>query len=368
MVDGCASNYAGCATIVNVLPPGGGREVTMQDGQERDGGRVRLIDVARIAGVAPITVSRALREPEKVSLDARERIAAAVAHTGYVPDLVASSLTSRYSRLVGVIIPTVTASIYAATVGGISDALRDKRFQALLGNSGYDLAEEEHLVAAFLGRRADGIILSNILHTPGTHRLLRNARIPVVETGNLTETPIDMVVGFSNYAAAYEMMRHLVGRGYRTIGFVGAVSTDNPQASDRQRAYRQAVIDFGLSSAPGLIVECPPLVDEGRHALLSLAQRHPHIDAVFAAGEVWAIGATLECQHQGWDVPGRIAIAGYNDAELAAHLTPALTTVRVPRYEIGRRAAQMILDRLAGAPIEERRVDLGYEIVVRDST
>jgi LacI family gluconate utilization system Gnt-I transcriptional repressor len=332
------------------------------------GERVRLVDVARLAGVAPITVSRALREPEKVSVDTLDRVRAAVAETGYVPDLVASSLTSRSSRLIGVIIPTVTASIYAETVGAVSDALRDKRFQSLLGNSGYDLAEEEQLVAAFLGRRADGVILSNVLHTPGTHRLLRAARIPVVETGNLTETPIDMVVGFSNYDAAFDMMRHLAERGYRRIGFIGAVSADNPQASDRQRAYRDAVTHFGLARDASLVVECPPSIEEGSRALFALVERHPQMDAVFAAGEVWAAGASLECQRQGWQVPGRIAIGGFNDAELATLLNPPLTTVRVPRYEIGRRAVELILDRLAGSPIPEKIVNVGYEIIVRAST
>jgi LacI family gluconate utilization system Gnt-I transcriptional repressor len=330
--------------------------------------RIRLIDVARIAGVAPITVSRALREPGKVAGETLARIAAAVAETGYVPDLVASSLTSRRSRLIGVIIPTVTASVYAATVAGISDALRGKHFQSLLGNSGYDLDEEARLVAAFLGRRADGIVLSNVAHAPATYRMLRDARVPVVETGNLTDTPIDMVVGFSNYAPAYETMRHLVARGYRRIGFVGAVRADNPQATDRQRAYRQAVADFGLPADPELILERPPSIDEGRKAVATLAARFPDLDAVFAAGEVWAIGALLECQHRGWPVPSRLAIASYNDADLAAHLVPALTTTRMPRYEIGRRAASMILQRLAGQPVEERIVDVGFELVVRGST
>jgi len=330
--------------------------------------RIRLIDVARVAGVAPITVSRALREPGKVSTETLDRINAAVADTGYVPDLVASSLTSRRSRLVGLVIPTVTASVYASTVAGISDALRADNFQSLLGNSGYDLEREGEIVAAFLGRRADGIILSSVAHAAVTYRMLKDAGIPVVETGNLTDNPIDMVVGFSNYRAAYEMMRHLVDRGYRHIGFIGAVTKDNPQASDRQRAYRQAVKDFGLPAAPNLILECAPEIWEGRKATAALIEKSPGVDAIFAAGEVWAIGAVIECQKRDWQVPERIAIGSYNDADMGEHMTPALTTIRIPRYEIGRRAASMILQRLAGLPVDERIVDVGYELVVREST
>ena len=156
----------------------------------------RLVDVARVARLSPITVSRALREPHKVSPQARARVEAAVAKTGYVRDLVASSLTSRRTRLVGLVVPTITASIYASTIEGLSAVLRSRGFEALIGDSGYALEGEEKLVAAFLGRRADGIVLGNVAHTATARRMLERARIPIVETGNLTSDPIDMVVGF----------------------------------------------------------------------------------------------------------------------------------------------------------------------------
>lgn len=327
----------------------------------------RLVDVARVAQLSPITVSRALREPHKVSPEARERVRAAVAQTGYVPDLVASSLTSRRTRLVGLVIPTITASIYAETVAGLSEVLRANGFEALIGDSGYALDGEAQLVSAFLGRRADGIVLSNVEHADATRGLLGRSRVPVVETGNLTEEPIDMVVGFSNYDAARAMMRHLVDRGHRTIGFVGAATSGNPQASDRRRAYDDAVREHGLAHAPSLAVECPSDVGEGARALLRIVDAHPQCSALFAASEVRAIGALLECQRRGWKVPERIAIAGFNDAGLGGYLVPALTTVRIPRAQIGRRAAQMILDRLEGRAIPDPIVDVGYEIVVRES-
>ena len=333
-----------------------------------DGGNApRLTDVARVARLSAMTVSRALREPEKVSAEARARVAAAIAETGYVPDLVASSLTSRRTRLVGLVIPTITASIYAATVAGMTAVLRARQFEALIGDSGYVLDGEEKLVAAFLGRRADGIVLSNVEHTSGTRRALERARIPVVETGNLTADPIDMVVGFSNHAAALAMMGHLAGRGHRTIGFIGAAVAGNPQAADRRRAYDEAVAAHGLTRAPALTVECPSDLEAGAKALVRICERHPEVTAIFAASEVRAIGALLECQRRGWQVPGRIAIAGFNDAGMGAWLVPALTTVRIPREEIGRRAAQMILDRLEGRAIAEAQVDVGFELVVRES-
>ena len=327
----------------------------------------RLVDVARVANLSPITVSRALREPGKVSADARARVAAAIDATGYVPDLVASSLTSRRTRLVGLIVPTVTDSIYASTVAGLSQVLRARGFEALIGDSGYDLAGEEQLVNAFIGRRADGIVLSNVVHSEAARRLLARARVPVVETGNLTDDPIDMVVGFSNYDAARAMMEHLVARGHRVIGFIGASRLDNPQAADRRRAYADTIAVHRLARARSLAVECPSDLTAGGDALLQILERHPRCTAVFAASEVRAIGALLMCMRRGLAIPGRVAIAGFNDAGLGAHLVPALTTVRVPRDEIGRRAAQLILDRLEGVAIAQRTIDVGFEIMVRES-
>ena len=327
----------------------------------------RLVDVAKIARLSPITVSRALREPHKVSPEARARVAAAVTSIGYVPDLVASSLTSRRTRLIGLVVPTITASIYASTVAGLAEVLRAHGFEALIGDSGYGFAGEEKMVAAFIGRRADGVVLSSVAHSASTRRMLARAGVPVVETGNLTRRPIDMLVGFSNYAAAHAMMEHLAARGHRTIGFLGAPVVQNPQAADRRRAYDDVVAAHRLARHPSLAVECASDLEAAGDALLALLERHPRCSAVFAASEVRAIGALLACLREGLRVPGRIAIAGFNDAGLGAHLVPALTTVHVPRDEIGRRAAKMILDRLEGRPVAARIVDVGFEIRVRDS-
>jgi LacI family gluconate utilization system Gnt-I transcriptional repressor len=327
----------------------------------------RLVDVARVARLSPITVSRALREPHKVSPQARARVEAAVAKTGYVRDLVASSLTSRRTRLVGLVVPTITASIYASTIAGLSAVLRSRGFEALIGDSGYALEGEEKLVAAFLGRRADGIVLGNVAHTATARRMLERARIPVVETGNLTSDPIDMVVGFSNYAAARAMMAHLMARGHRTIGFIGAPTTDNPQAADRRRAYADAVAAHRLARNRTLAIECASELEAGGRALMSIVEANPRCTAIFAASEVRATGALLTCLRRGVAVPARVAIAGFNDAGLGAHLVPALTTVRVPREAIGRRAAQMILDRLEGHAVADPIVDVGFEIMVRES-
>ncbi len=175
-------------------------------GQAAPRGR-RMEDVARRAGVSQMTVSRALRTPDKVAPATRAKIAAAVAELDYVPDLVAGGLAARRSRLVAVIVSTLENSIFAATVQGLSTVLREQGYAVLLGASDYSREGEEQLLRAVLGRRPDGIVLTDAVHTQSARRLLRAAGIPVVETWELPAAPLDLAVGFSNLAAGRAMIR-----------------------------------------------------------------------------------------------------------------------------------------------------------------
>lgn len=328
--------------------------------------RARIQDVAKAAGVSAITVSRALREPERVAQRTRAAVLQAIERLGYVPDLVAGALASRKSRVVGAVVPTIAGAMFADTVQGMSDALRDEGYQLLLGAHGYDLAAEQSLVQAFLGRRADGLILTGAQHAPGTRRLLAAAAVPVVETWDLGRNPLDMTVGFSNFRAAKAMAEHLVARGYRRIAFVSGPL----RGYDRSRARRDG-FRAGLARGPARFLELhvpgPTGMRAGAEAIAALLARDPEVDAAFFVNDVMAAGALMECQRRGWAVPQRVAIAGFGDFEVAAATSPALTTVRISGYEIGRRAALMLAARLAGRDVGPRTVDLGFEVVARES-
>ena len=266
---------------------------------------VRLVDVARVARVAPITVSRALREPDKVSPETRARVERAVAQTGYVPDLVASSLTRGRTRLVGIIVPTLTASIYAATVAGLAETLRAHDFEALIGDSGYTLEGEEKLVAAFLGaprrrpraeqRRARGSARAACSSARG---------VPVVETGNLTPTPIDMVVGFSQRATPRATCCAISSHA----GIARSASSARHARRTRRRRIGAAPTtprsrSTSLHARQRSPSSARPTSSQAAHALERIVAAHPDVSAVFAASEVRAIGALLQCQRRGWPVP-----------------------------------------------------------------
>jgi len=326
-------------------------------------------DVARVAGVSVITVSRVLREPARVAEATRERVLSAIEATGYVPNLVAGSLKSRRSGIIAAVIPSVTHSIVAEVVRGMTEVLDDEGLHLLLANSGFSPKEEEALVAAFLARRPDAIYLTGTTHTAGTRRMLDAAGIPVVETGNLTHSPIDMVVGYSNVEAARAMTHALVASGRRTIGYIGQQSREAiDRVRDRHAGYCKGLRDKKLGVRDALQVEVDLSYRGGASGLRELLGREPQVDAVFCTSDVIAIGALFEAQRRRLAVPRRLAICGMDDQEIASQCVPSLTTVRMPRYEMGRRAAAMLCGRLAGMAVDPRAVDLGFEVVLRETT
>jgi LacI family gluconate utilization system Gnt-I transcriptional repressor len=329
--------------------------------------RPRLLDVARAAGVSTMTVVRVMRDPSKVALRTREHVEAVLRRTGYTPDLIARGLASSRSGLIAAIIPVLTNSLIAEIMQGLTDALAPGDYHLLLGASGFSAAQEEVMVRAFLSRRVDGIYLTGVIHTPDTIAMLKRAGIPVVEGGNLTGSPIDMVVGYSNVEAAREVTRYLLKRSYWPVGYIGAFPEDNDRARDRRLGYEAALASARRKRDPALCVETTLDVDAGARAMATLLERRPDVRAVFCSADAIAVGALFECQRRGLAIPGRIAIAGFDDMPIAAQVVPALTTIRVRRYDIGQRAGKLIGDRLAKRPVRQRVVDTGFELVVRDS-
>ena len=177
-----------------------------------------------------------------------------------------------------------------------------------------------------------------------------------------------MAVGYDNRKAARAVTRHLIRQQYESIGYIGADPKDNDRARDRRLGYEAALKAAKRDVDSSLCVETTLDVDAGARAMATLLDRHPRVRAVFCSADALAVGALFECQRRGLRIPKAVAIAGFDDIPIAAQVVPALSTLRVPRYEIGHRAGTMICDRLAGRPVKERIVDTGYRLVARAST
>lgn len=329
--------------------------------------RVTVKDVAERAGVGTMTVSRALRAPDSVSARLRARIEAAVADLGYVPNRLAGGLASSRTRTVPVIIPSLSNNVFPDIVEGISGVLQRHDLQILLGNTHYSLADEETLVSIFLSWSPDGVIIAGLEHSERTRRMLAAADIPVVEIVEWGEFPIDMNVGLSHVAAGRAMGEYLIGRGYRRIAFVGPQMERDVRAAKRLEGLQAALAAAGRQEGPVVSLDRPSTVRAGSEALSRLLDEAPDIDAVFFANDDLAMGGLFACQRRGIPVPGALAVAGFNGLEFADEVTPRLTTILTPRYEIGRRAAEMLVARLAGQTVAETRVDVGFTLLRRES-
>ena len=326
-----------------------------------------MADVARRAGVSVITVSRALRHPEQVADHTRRAIDTAMAELGYVPNLIAGGLAATQTRIVTVIVPFVTHGVFADAIQGVADALEGAGYCVLLGNSGGSIEREEAIVRMLLGHRPAGVVIQGANHTDATRRMLVNAGVPVVEIGTLPREPIDSAVGYSNFEAARVMTAHLAA-GRRRISFLSAPPDANDRAAARLAGYEAALSEAGLPFDRDLVLHTRFGIQEGHAALGKLLALPRPPDAVFCTSDLWAVGMVTECARRGIPVPRALAIAGFNDQDIASETAPPLTTVRVPRYQIGRRAGELILARIEGSEASAQLIDLGFELVCREST
>lgn len=326
-------------------------------------------DIARKVGVSPMTVSRALRDGTSVNAQTREAIRQAVDQLGYVFDSTAANLRNQRTGFVAVTIPSINNANFAATVRGLSEGLREHGLQPLLGYTDYDIEQEEVLVEQLLRRRPEAIVVTGGQHTPRCRRLLQGAGIPVVETWDLPEDPIDHVVGFSNADAARMLVDHLAATGRTRIAFIGGDTDRDSRGTDRREGFIAAMKRHGLEANRLIGAGMPPLsMREGAMAMRILLQQAPDTEAIICVSDLVAFGALTECQRAGIDVPVQMAIAGFGNYEISAICVPSLTTVDPFSEEIGTRTAATVIAAIAGevgSPVISR---IEPQVCVRESS
>jgi LacI family gluconate utilization system Gnt-I transcriptional repressor len=353
-----------------------------QMAKRRSDSRPTIADVASLAGVGAITVSRALREPDKVSKELRSIIDNAIRELNYIPNLNARALASSRTDVIAVLVPSLTQSVFSDVVRGIYDGAEGSLFRIEIANTRYSEQIEEQLVSRIVRHQPAGIIVSGTEQTAATRKLLEQAGCPVVQIMDLTDDPIQKVIGFSHEMAGYEMTRHLIEAGYERIAFFTAWM--NTRSRERMAGYQRALKEHGLFD-PALVrqtgddsVEPPRVTEPGHNAFLSavmgkelmfeMLDSDPEVDAIFCNNDVLALGALFACHERGVDVPHRMGIAGFNDFDYMEAAYPALSSVRVHRWRCGHEAMLSVRSQLRGEAAGDRIVDLGVEIMKRAST
>ena len=329
-----------------------------------------LHDVAQLAGVSGMTVSRALSKPDMVSERTRQKVEQAVRELGYVPNLAASQLVTRRSGIIGALITTITNPILATTIEILQQGLARAGYHLLIGETRFSQEEEGKLLRAFLGRQLDGLILAYGYHAPETLELLQAADIPLIELWDLPEgdaprTPVGQVVGFSNWSAGAAAGRHLVECGYRKPAFFGF---DDERENLRFAGFRQAVVD-GLGIEPLRFNTSPvPHIDDGVDVIQHFARGEVDCDGAFFTNDMPAIGALFTCQRLGIRVPDELGICGFGDLPIARVATPSLTSVRIPAERVANATVELLCQRIRGEGERNALVDVGSALVAREST
>jgi LacI family transcriptional regulator, gluconate utilization system Gnt-I transcriptional repressor len=325
---------------------------------------IRITDVAASAGVSPITVSRVFNAPQTVAPETLLRVRQAVQELGYVPNRLAGGLSSAKSRLIAAIVPTVAHSLFSETVQIFSDTMSRAGYQVLLGLSGYSDEDEDQLLDAVLSRRPEGVLLTGVAHTATLRERLLKIGIPIVETWDMTEHPIDMLVGFSHYRIGVAVAERFIARGARHLALVSA---NDARALARRRGFIDTLRAQGRDATAEVLVTPPSSVALGRDALGQILAQCPAVDAVFCSSDLLALGVVSQARKLGIAIPGRMAVCGFGDLDFAADTTPALTTVRVDGKRIGATAARCLIERLGGAE-GKTMVDVGFEVVERETS
>lgn len=327
---------------------------------------VKITDVAAAAGVAPMTVSRVLNTPDRVSPETTARVREAIDRLGYVPNLIAGGLSSRKSRMVAAVVPTIAHPMFAGVVQAFTDSMRHAGYQVMLSISGYDNEDDESLFRALLGRRPDALLITGSRHSRGARQMLAEAQIPVVEIWDVSSRPIDMLIGFDHAQVGREVAAFLLRKGHRRFA---AISAADSRARARARAFAEVVAKAGSPVLADEVAPAPSTIAAGREALRRLLPLLDESCAVFCSSDMLAFGIVTEARLQGALVPERLAVCGFGNFELSAMSEPPITTVNLEGPGTGRAAAAFLLRRLAGAAAADAdRVEVPFQIVERATT
>lgn len=335
--------------------------------KSRATGRITLADVARLSEVSTMTVSRALRGERAVDPVLVERVRAAAAQLGYMPDPAARALASRHSSHVAVLIPMLSNTLFVDLLEAVQQTMQQAGFQTLMGVTHYNPDEEEHLLREQLLHRPAGLLVTGFERKESTKQLIAQSGVPCVHLMEAVSSDGLYSVGFSHERGSADMTQHLINQGRRRIAFAAAQL--DPRTLQRLEGWRGVLKQANLY-APEL--EClnaaPSSIALGGQMFEHIVRSQPDVDAIFFCNDDLAQGALLMALRMGINIPQQIAVAGFNDLNGSDQMLPALSTVRTPRSEIGTAAAQMLLDLIKGKPVAQPCLDLGYELVIRDST
>lgn len=326
--------------------------------------RPTVIDVARRAGVSPATVSRVMNAPDMVTEKTRNKVNKAVTELGYLPNLLAGALASNRSRVISFVAPGTMLTLFNATIQKVVQHMGEAGYQVLIGFGGSNETSFSEAVLSALARRPDGMILIGSGPSGAIRERLISARIPIVEAWDLPRKPIDMAVGYSLEDLSQEVANFVINSGYKRPFFCWG---KGPRGLAIRHGITQALVAANFDEPEHHQYVFPGQFGDGRDAVRHILELDERPDLLLCISDWLAHGAMTEARYQGLSVPADLAICGFGDQDFAAHVEPPLTSVRIDGGEIGRVAAEMLLACLDGKKPPEPVVDVGFQLMRRES-
>lgn len=309
--------------------------------------RPTLKDVAELSGVSEISVSRVMRNAPNISSKMRKKVEEAAAQLSYTPNRLAGALASKATNLLAVIVPSMSNSVFPEVLDGIDSVLNSTNYRTVLGISHYDESREEEIIRDLLSWNPSGIIVAGFEHSDTSRQLLSNFSNTVIEIMDADGTPIDASIGVSHENAGIMMADHLVERGYRNIGYIGAWGERPSRSVKRREAFETRLAELGFPLNSRQIENGDSAVLLGKEACANMLSEHPETDAIFFANDDLVVGAYIHCLQAGISIPDQLALAGFNGLPLIDAMPMEITTIRTPRFEMGTAAAKLFLERMA---------------------
>jgi LacI family gluconate utilization system Gnt-I transcriptional repressor len=305
--------------------------------------RPTLKDIAQMARVSEMTVSRVLRGKGEASSYTCARVREAAKTLGYVPNQIAGSLSSNSVNLIGVIVPSVSSSVFSEVLTGIINVLKNTQLQPVFGVTGYNLETEEAVVKQMLSWQPSGLIIAGLEHTDAARRMIENSGIPIAEIMDVDGDPIDMNVGISHEKAGYDMGALIASKGYRNIGFIGTKIHTDFRAGKRFSGFKKALAEAGLSIVDQEFYTGNSTLRIGKETTRKLLARNPALDCIYYSNDLLAAGGLMHSIAHNIVVPEKLALAGFNGLELREGLPKLTATTDAFREEIGTKAAELIV-------------------------
>jgi LacI family transcriptional regulator len=332
--------------------------------------RVTINDVAKQAGVSKSTVSHVINQTRFVEATTKEKVIQAIDELGYRPSGIARSLVSRRTKTAGLLISDVSNPYYPDVILGVEEVALAHGYSIFLCNTGYDLDRGMKYIQSLIDKSVDGVLfMSSSMSLEMVLEVTKNQiQAVVLDWGAQPVKEIATTITIDFTQGIRQAIRHLVELGHKNIAHISG-PLDLWTSQIRRDVFLNALAEFGLDSHQALVVEGNLQIDGGRRALERTLNHEPRPTAIFAANDLTALGIIWAARNYGLKLPEQLSVVGLDDIDLASKVIPQLTTVMLPRNEIGKLAMSMLLESIESPDgVEKRKLEVGTNLVIRQST